>query len=343
MKILIIRGSAIGDIVEDLPVAAALKQLYGGDCQLTWLVKRKFAGIIQGNAHLDQVLLYEDFKDIVFRSSRLMAKRKLVEVETPAMDRLLSLSKASRLQEYAFDLVLDLHGTYDSRMYARATGCQHCLTPAFLKNEEGLYSSLEHRVVENMEIITQLEPHFPVAEFLQQVDFGWRLGGYAPLAGQDYVVLVLSTTWPSKNYPPRLWLQVINQLATSGRKLVFLGGKGDQPIVDYLEPQLQNSHCVNLVGKTSLQEMLSLLSKAQLVVGGDTGPMHIAASMGVRTLTLMGPTYAGKCAPFGSLATVLEADCPCRNCHLEHCPNGICCMEYLPPERVVSTMKELLS
>ena len=81
-----------------------------------------------------------------------------------------------------------------------------------------------------------------------------------------------------------------------------------------------------------------VLSKASVVIGGDTGPMHIAASLNVKTVALMNPTSAVSDAPFTNDGIVLTADYECKNCYEVKCPKGICCMKSIDPEKVYRTV-----
>lgn len=66
-KILIIKFSAIGDVVESLPVAAALKELYNDSCEITWITKKCHRGLVENNEFIDQIICFEDFKNSYFR------------------------------------------------------------------------------------------------------------------------------------------------------------------------------------------------------------------------------------------------------------------------------------
>ncbi len=98
---------------------------------------------------------------------------------------------------------------------------------------------------------------------------------------------------------------------------------------------------IDLIGKTTLREMIMVLSKASVVVGGDTGPMHIAASLNVNTVTLMNPTSVDKHAPFNDKGIVLTADYDCNNCHKVKCPKDVCCMKYIAPQKVSDAVLSL--
>jgi heptosyltransferase-1 len=93
---------------------------------------------------------------------------------------------------------------------------------------------------------------------------------------------------------------------------------------------------INLVNKTNLIQLAYVIKKARLVIGGDTGPVHLAAGLGVKTLMLMGPTDANRNGPYGQIENAIEVDRDCKGCWKRACPKNEDCLEKIS----VQTIKE---
>lgn len=350
-KVLIIRGSAIGDIVECLPVASAIKNNFDEEFEIHWMVRRKFKKILEGNRFIDKILYYEDYKDLWFRIVKRIYRRKK---NLDGLNSWLKYSSASKLKKEHYDIVINLHGKLDGRMFNVMCNAPQSITAPWLDFEDTVYGSTEHRTVENLEALKILNENFDLDKFIEsQIDYGWSFSQEEidktniilkenNCDGDGYIVLVLGTTWQSKNYPIENWIKLVELMECLGKKIVFVGDGKDKVILNKITSDIKSGFIVDLIGKTSLKEMIIVLTQAAVVVGGDTGPLHIADSLNVKTITLMNPTFPDKYAPFGKQRIVLTAEYPCKNCHIVKCPKGICCMKYIDPQKVFKTIETCL-
>lgn len=351
-KILVIRGSAIGDVIGCLPVASALKNSCGEECEIHWLVRRKFKKLLEGNRLIDKILCYEDYKDIQFRIVKRIYRRKK---DLNGLEKWLPFSCVNKLKNGHYDAVINLHRKLDGRMFSVMSGAPKIITAPVLDSKDDLlYNQGKHRMVDFLETVKMYKDDFDIDGFLaQDIDYGWQFTEDELTATDkilrendcndgDYVAFVLGTTWESKNYPVENWIELTRLLVKNNKKVVFIGDSKDKNVLNQIRQNVKSELLIDLIGKTSLREMIMVLAKAAVVVGGDTGPMHIAASLNVKTITLMGPTYALKFAPYGKKSVVLIADYPCKVCQLVKCPKGIYCMKYIAPQRVLDTIISLL-
>ena len=129
-------------------------------------------------------------------------------------------------------------------------------------------------------------------------------------------------------------------LQKDDRKIVCVGDAKDKDVLNKIRAAVSGDILIDLIGKTSLREMAIVLSKAEVVVGGDTGPLHIAASLNIKTVTLMNPTCDVH-APLNNKGIVLTADYDCNNCHEVKCPKGVCYMQYIDPRKVADVVMSL--
>ena len=87
---------------------------------------------------------------------------------------------------------------------------------------------------------------------------------------------------------------------------------------------------INLVNRTNIFQLAHLLRSSRLVIGGDTGPVHLGAALGVRTIMLMGPTNATRNGAFGQIQNSIEVERPCKGCWKRYCPRREDCLEKIP-------------
>ena len=157
-----------------------------------------------------------------------------------------------------------------------------------------------------------------------------------------YVVFAVGANWPNKRWPTRYFAQLSDWLYDIQAIPVIVGGGAvDAQRAAEIE-ELTEIPPVNLVGKTNLKQLAHILKNARLVIGGDTGPVHLAAGMGTRTIMLMGPTDANRNGPYGPMGHAIEVERPCRWCWKRACPKGIDCLEEISPEQVEQTILHMM-
>ncbi len=156
-------------------------------------------------------------------------------------------------------------------------------------------------------------------------------GGPAPVALHPYA------THPDKAWKPDSWARIAEHLETA-RIPWFVIGSGN-PL-----PGIDSGH--DLTNRTSLRETCALLYHASVLITGDSGPMHLAASVGTPVLALFGPTTAvWGFYPAGSRDSVLETDLPCRPCTLhgkKRCSRDHACMKGISPDQVMQALDQFL-
>ena len=119
------------------------------------------------------------------------------------------------------------------------------------------------------------------------------------------------------------------------------GGRLDESLVRDIEALVEVPP-VNLVGRTSLKELAYIFTRAALVIGGDTGPVHLAAGLGTKTVMLMGPTDTNRNGPYGQQENAIEIPRTCKACWKRRCPKGLDCLAILSVEEVQAKIREVL-
>ncbi len=167
-------------------------------------------------------------------------------------------------------------------------------------------------------------------------------------AGEEpLVVLQLGTRHPKRTWPRTAFAELARLLAhRQGARFLLLGTRAERPEGDWLVRALPvplRERVENLMGRTTLPELAQQVRRADLVISGDTGTLHLAAGLGVRTLGLFfGPAQCHETGPYGVGHAVLQAEPPCHPCReAEPCPEPFC-DRMIPPETAARTAAGLL-
>jgi lipopolysaccharide heptosyltransferase I len=332
-EILIIRLSSIGDIIHCTPVASSLKAAWP-DCKITWMVGEVSADLLKNNPDIDEIIIWsrEKFEKYL----RAFQFKKALEMWHDLQ---------YKLQGKHFYAVLDIHGLFLTGMIAkqaktkRRIGLRGAkeLNPLFM-NETGealgkhitdkylgVLACLGIDTVDHkMSLVVPEEARQFVSKFLQE---------HAILPQEKILVLVLGTTWPTKNWPPSHFVELIKLLHRDFR-IILCGGKAEVEMGREVETRAGVS-IINSIGLTSLLEMAAIIETASAVVAGDTGPLHMAGALDVPSVGMFGPTNPATYAPQGKQHAIVFSTLPCSYCHKQQCPEGErTCMESITPEAV---------
>jgi heptosyltransferase-1 len=153
-------------------------------------------------------------------------------------------------------------------------------------------------------------------------------------AGTDFVVLLPGTNWASKQWPVERFAALVGPLKERfGFASVVAGAAGDANLTRQIPAEF------DLTGKTDLRQIVALLERASLVVGNDTGPMHMAAALGIPLVTPYGPTDPARTGPFGRPDSVVRLNLACSPCYSRTCSHRSC-MQWLELEAVLRVAEE---
>jgi ADP-heptose:LPS heptosyltransferase len=184
-----------------------------------------------------------------------------------------------------------------------------------------------------------------------QADLVWADGWLAAQgigAGDRLVVLHPGTGGPAKLWRADRWAAVADDLVAAGARLALTGGPGEEPLVEEVAMRMR-ARPPTLAGQTTVGQLAALLRRAALALGVDSGPLHLAAAQGVRTVHLYGPGDAGRFGPWGDPARhiVVRADLWCSPCgEFGACPRGLArpeCMELIDVAAVVARARQVLA
>lgn len=162
--------------------------------------------------------------------------------------------------------------------------------------------------------------------------------------GSPLVVLIPGTTWTSKIWPLEHWVALTKLLLERISGPVFLlGGESERQSNQQLASGF-GERVVDLSCKTEIQDLAAIFARSSLVIGADTGPLHLAAATGVpQVLAIFGSTPAGRNGPYGPRSQSISLELDCQPCFKKTCPLGtLACLKDLSPEAVLARALELI-
>ncbi|HEY1718643.1 MAG TPA: lipopolysaccharide heptosyltransferase II [Verrucomicrobiae bacterium] len=359
MKILILKPSSLGDVIQALPVLRLLK-LHFPASEIFWWVDSALAPLLEGDPDLAGVVRFE-------------RKRWASPIHWPEM-----LRSIRWLRGQNFDLVIDLQCLARSGAFAwLASGNFLIGLDEVREGARGFYdlavprkSFYTHAVDWYLSVLPQLGvpvhnnfnwlPERP--EISAAVKRKWfSEPSTFNLQPSTLILLQPGARWENKRWPVNYFSELVRQLAEKypGARFAILGSGEDKPLGEKISqasgtgvpPVSSGSHAqdaratiLNLCGQTSLTEMIELIRLCDLMVTNDTGPMHAAAALGKPLVALFGPTEPRRTGPYGRLENVLRIELPCSPCLKSYCtwknPNE--CLNAISPAMVFERAKKSL-
>jgi ADP-heptose:LPS heptosyltransferase len=341
----VIRLGALGDVVRTLPAVSAVRAAYPG-AHIAWLVEPVAAGIVRGQPFLDEVI---EFPRDALRAA--LAGR--------AVGRLLreSTGFARALYRGHFDLVLDFHSILRSGILSRLSGARIRVAYARPFGRELAYAFATHRTRLAPGRISRFERNGALVRFLGVDDppsrqplhiapeararvFAALEEGGAPVAIHPGT----SDATPYKRYTVPGYSQLARALAEDvGVPCIVTRGpaRGDRALAHGIVDASEGA--ARLAPETpTLADLAALFASCRLVVGGDTGPLHVASLAGAPVVQLLGPTDPIENAPWDRTPSrSLRAGLACSPCR-RGCPAATC-MRQLAPDAVVAAARGLLA
>ncbi len=335
MKILIVKLSSLGDVIQTLPVLSPLKQTFP-DSYITWLVEEDTAPLLVDHPLIDKV--------IVFPKNTWRGALTRIGTIPRCLGEMGRFMRQLRADHY--DLVIDFQGLLKS---GALTGLARAARKrGFSPTKEGSHrflterlpypSSPMHSVDRYLMLVTSLgctcqSPEFPVP--IRQVHRSavWNfLEEHNIEFDRPLVLLHPGTRWETKMWEENKWAALADMLnAGHDCDTVFTGSQIEASLLDRIAGSMR-TRALNSAGMWSLNELAFLQTQADVVVTPDSGPMHLAASVGTPVVALFGPTDPARTGPYGSCHTIITRDMDCRPCFKRQCASKRCMTEITPEE-----------
>ncbi len=340
-RVLLIKPSAMGDVVHTLPVAATLRRRYP-DLELDWLVEEEAADLVRGHPAISEVVVSgrRRWRRQLWPPGRLRSMLREVRALT------------GRLRGRRYDAVLDLQGLFKSALYVLATRAP--VRVGFAEAREGATWVLTHRVTAPPQPVHAVERYLalaaavdarePVRDF--QIALGPEVAAEAAsrITGvpRPRVVLHPAARWRTKLWEPEKWRELAAALLAQGCGVIVTGGREDAAQVGAIARGLDPPPLL-LAGRLTLKELAAVLRNVDLMITVDSGPMHVASAMGTPVVALFGPTDPLRTGPLGP-ATVLRRPLPCSPCLSRRCriPDRFRCTREIQVPEVLEAARSWL-
>ena len=320
MKILIIKPSALGDIVQALPVLTGIRRRWPA-AKIDWVVNDALAGILQGHPALNKVILYP--------RTRWKSPLRLPEIWRWGRE----------LRAERYDITLDMQGLMRSALMTWATGSPRRI--GLQSAREGAHFAYTEKVADTA--ISAAERYLTCLEHLgipvRPLDF--QLEAQVPLPAPvdtfgPYLALHPYSRWRTKLWPWRYYQELVN--AMPEHKFVAVG---EGPWFPLDAP----GRLVDLRGKLNLPELVSVLGSATGVLSTDSGPAHIGGALGKPTLVMFGATDWRKTRPSGERVFVHTRALFCSPCLRRTCwrDTPVECMGSIDPQKIRTLLLQITS
>lgn len=339
-KILLVRLSAIGDVVMASGLLNAIKAQYP-NAQITWLVEPAAGTLLHENPLVDQVIVWPKAE-----WKALWQQKKYRELwQTLRAFR-------ARLKGENFDLALDTQGILKSAFLTWLSGAPRRVGLGKKEGSHWFHTETVPKIDEKPNMCSEyidLAEHLGLhrADYRMRVEFSAQTQDKikTQLAQQEvsgrYAVFCPFTTRPQKHWFDEHWVALAHALRAEGmEKIVILGGPGDREHAQRLSESFPS---VNLAGETSLLGAAAVIDGAALLVGVDTGLTHIGIARNTPTIAIFGSTRP-YLEPLNESGRVLYENFPCAPCRRHPTCNGeFTCLKVIDANKVMDVAKELLA
>ncbi len=305
-NILIIKPSALGDIVLSMPAMNSLRKSFPS-AKITWLVRKEFARIFDGSPRPDDIMLFDRkllgawwYKPRAFAAFRAFLKE---------------------LRQKKFDLVIDLQGLFRTAFFSFITGSAVRLGPAGAREFAGLFYTESvkpsrrpiHLIDFYNEIVkaaggTELVTA-PGLEPLEKADtFVDNLLAENEVEPYRYAVFITGAARKYKKWPVDNFARLAERITSKFDIPILAVGTASEKVDVLSLAQESKVPVIDLVAKTDIQQLIALLRKAAVVITGDTGPGHIAWAVGTPAVFIFGPTNPSRVGPYDAPENIAAVD-----------------------------------
>ncbi|MBC8199087.1 MAG: lipopolysaccharide heptosyltransferase I [Desulfobacteraceae bacterium] len=338
MNILIVKLSAIGDVIHTLPALNAVRKQYP-DAHITWLVEEATYSVIKGHKALDRIIVSRRKRWLKGLAGRFCVKNFRE-----------ACGFIKQLRDTNYDIILDFQALLKSGVLIElARGGRKIGFDKGMDHQEHSYIFLNERIKPvDMEVhaltrgmmllesigIKSRETVFnvPISEQDRDAanDLLMQHGIKAP---KPLVAINPMAKWETKLWDNLKFANLADRLIEQANAdVIFTGSREDSKAIEDIISNMK-AKASNLAGRTDLKTLAALYEKTSIVVSTDTGPMHLAAAIGTPVVALFGPTAPWRTGPFGPGHKIIRADMECSPCFKRQCKT-IDCMKQITVDQV---------
>ena len=343
MRILIVKLSSIGDVVHALPAAALLKHALP-DARISWVVERRASSILKDSPAIDDLIEIDTrgWRKNIFNKPASSGVRGTLGRLRNADDN------GGRQNQECPDVAIDFQGLIKSGVVAFASRARNRIgfetaelrekPSRFFLTEQVSTTQFRHVIEKNLALAraaivraggstaensnrNDAAYEFPIAVASEDERYVEEAIG---AAGNRFAIINPGGGWPTKLWPAERYAQLADWLSSEWDISSFVTyGPGEEELARKVERHARTG-AARLLG-SSLKQFVALARRAALFVGGDTGPLHLAAASGTPIVGIYGPTSPERNGPFDERDVVVGRDLWCRaDCHRRKCWHWQC-------------------
>ena len=281
MKIVIIKLSAMGDIVHSMVALEFIKKRLP-NITIDWVVEESFKAILDNNPNIDNILTL-----------------KLKSIKKNKKNIFNEIKKVKNYSKNRYDIVIDAQGLIKSAITAKLISSKNSNIVGFSKNSirESIASKFYHKHIDidysantidrNIKVICgALDIEVTPQEIIDKSRFLFFKPQFTQIDfNSKYNIFVIGSTWESRNYPKEKFLEIANRLKIT--TYISWGSEDEYQKALWLE---DNSQYIKALPKINLNELKEIIYYSNLLIGNDTGPTHIAWGLNSASITIFGPT-----------------------------------------------------
>jgi heptosyltransferase-1 len=364
-KILLIKLSALGDVVQTIPVVHSMRRRYP-QARIDWLISSPLAPLLRDHPAFDHTL--EFVREEWIKPWRLAPFAS-------------SARLAAQLRATKYDLVLDLQGQLRSAAFAFASGApvrigfdrprasvwnasprkfpEETRKHAWQGAREGSWLAYTHHIPVPTLDVHAVDRYLSVGPLLGlddgPADFSFpipedatkridALIDYYGAEGKKLAVLAPGTIWETKQWRSDGFAEVARYFVQKGFAVMLIGAAHERAACDEVARLAPGT--VNLAGETTLPELAALIRRSAISVTNDSGPMHLAVAVDRPVVSIFGPTDPIWIGPYRRAGAVLQAKLSCSPCYLRQlsrCPNNHACMRDISAADVIERIERVLN
>lgn len=330
MKILILKPSSFGDVIQAIPVLRLIKR-HRPNARVSWWLDEDLLPVLKGDPDLEAV--------IPFPRRRLARREAWSEFARGIMD----------VRRTGFDWVIDLQALARSAGFAWFAGGTRTIGLGdFREGAPLFYDEWIRRPADRPHAVDWYLDVLPALGVPRDSPFEWMparqdweagfLERWTPLEGR-WVAFQPGARWNNKRWPPSHFIELGRRILTArpDSRIVVFGSRGDRALGRSIADALPGGRVLDLTGLTNVGELTGWLRRVRVLVTNDTGPMHLAVAVGCPVVALFGPTHPDRTGPYGQREACLGVDLECVPCLRRECrwPRPMECLSSLVPERVL--------
>jgi heptosyltransferase I len=341
-SLLVVRLGAMGDVIHTLPAVAALRSAIP-KIRIGWVIEQRWLELVcakdapcSGQRNRSRPLV--DFVHVVD------SKRWRKSPFSPDTRRQMSAVRQELIGQH-YELAVDFQGAVKSAILSRFAKSSLGMdrpreAPARMMYKIRVPAHGTHVIEQNHALAEAVAgTHLPVVlpKFPQDDSATAKIAHRLKTRGEKIILINPGAGWAAKQWPAQRYGEVAQALSAHGYSILVNFGPGEEDLVKTVQTS-SNSTAVPI--SCSIAELIALTRQAQLFVGGDTGPLHLAAALHVPVIAIFGPTNPARNGPYGTKSVVLRD--PASRTSLSHTSTPDPGLLRITPQQVISAARQLL-